>query len=72
MSHLSKSELIDIEGAPPPSIIRTVRETYLVTGREVTDSEALAQLDMPGDETVVEVSSALRSAMKEHHAAVDS
>lgn len=38
-----------------PSLYRTDRGTFLVQGWRVADAEALAQLDIPGHETVVEV-----------------
>jgi hypothetical protein len=38
-----------------PSLYRTDRGTFVVQGWRVTDPEALAQLDIPGHETVVEV-----------------
>lgn len=51
--------------------VNVYHETYVVKGRRVTDAEALAQMRIPDHETVVEVSVALRAAMKEHYAAVD-
>ena len=71
MQHLAKSELTDIEGAELPVVVHTDHDTYVVKGRKVTDAEALAQMDIPEHETVVEVSTALRIVTKEHHAAVD-
>ena len=38
-----------------PSLYLTDRGTYVVQGWRVTDPEALAQLDIPDHETVVEV-----------------
>jgi hypothetical protein len=38
-----------------PSLSATSRGTFLVRGVRVTDREALAAMDVPGDETVVEV-----------------
>lgn len=38
-----------------PSLYRTDRDTFVVQGWRVTDPEALAQLDVPAHETVVEV-----------------
>lgn len=38
-----------------PSLYRTDRDTFVVQGWRVTDPEALAQLDIPPHETVVEV-----------------
>jgi hypothetical protein len=71
MAHLSKSELTDTEGAEPPVVIRTDRDTYVIKGRRVTDAEVLAQMKIPDHETVVEVSTALRIAMKEEYAVAD-
>lgn len=38
-----------------PTIYRTDRESWLVQGWVVTDAEALAQMDIPEGETVVEI-----------------
>jgi hypothetical protein len=38
-----------------PSLYRTDRDTFVVQGWRITDTEALAQLDIPAHETVVEV-----------------
>ena len=38
-----------------PSLYRTDRGTFVVQGWRVTDPDALAQLDIPTHETVVEV-----------------
>ncbi|GAB3155061.1 hypothetical protein GCM10027290_50670 [Micromonospora sonneratiae] len=38
-----------------PSLYRTDRDTFVVQGWRVSDPEALAQLDIPSHETVVEV-----------------
>lgn len=38
-----------------PSLYRTDRGTFVVQGWRVDDPEALAQLDIPAHETVVEV-----------------
>jgi hypothetical protein len=38
-----------------PSLYRTDRNTFVVQGWRVSDPEALAQLDIPAHETVVEV-----------------
>lgn len=38
-----------------PSLYRTDRDTFVVQGWRVTDPQALAQLDIPDHETVVEV-----------------
>lgn len=38
-----------------PSLYRTDRGTFVVQGWRVTDPDALAQLEIPAHETVVEV-----------------
>ncbi|HET8684860.1 MAG TPA: hypothetical protein VFM54_23765 [Micromonosporaceae bacterium] len=38
-----------------PSLYRTDRGTFVVQGWRITDPETLAQLSIPGHETVVEV-----------------
>jgi hypothetical protein len=71
MSYLTASQVTATDDAQPPMVIRTDKGTYLIKGQQVTDAEALGQLDMPDHETVVEVSSALRTVLEEQHAAVD-
>jgi hypothetical protein len=38
-----------------PTVFRTDRKSWVVQGWEVTDPEALAQMDIPAGETVVEI-----------------
>jgi hypothetical protein len=38
-----------------PTVYRTDRESWVVQGWRVTDPEALAQMDIPGGETAVEI-----------------
>jgi hypothetical protein len=38
-----------------PTVYRTDRETWVVQGWMVTDSDALAQMNIPDGETVVEI-----------------
>jgi len=38
-----------------PTVYRTDRETWVVQGWTVTDPAALAQMDIPGEETAVEI-----------------
>jgi hypothetical protein len=38
-----------------PTVYRTDRETWIVQGWRVTDPDALAQMDIPGGETAVEI-----------------
>lgn len=42
-----------------PSLYATDRDTFLVQGWRVLDTEALSQLDIPVHETVIEVPRAL-------------
>jgi hypothetical protein len=43
------------EDGKSPTLFDTDRDTYLVQGFRVTDPEALAALEVPGHETVVEI-----------------
>lgn len=43
------------EGGESPTLYATDRDSYIVQGYVVTDDEVLAKLDIPEDETVVEV-----------------
>jgi hypothetical protein len=43
------------EGGESPTLYATDRGSYIVQGYVVTDAEVLAKLDIPEDETVVEV-----------------
>ncbi len=38
-----------------PTVYRTDRGSWLVQGWAVSDPEALAQMDIPGEETVVDI-----------------
>jgi hypothetical protein len=42
-----------------PTLFATDQDTYVIQGWKVTDSEALAALDVPEHETVIEVPRAL-------------
>jgi len=42
-----------------PTLYATDRDTFLVQGWKVSDAEALAQLNVPDHETVIEVPRAL-------------
>lgn len=44
-----------------PTLYGTDRDTFLIQGWKVLDAETLAQLNLPGHETVVEVPKALFS-----------
>ncbi|MER7409909.1 hypothetical protein [Streptomyces cacaoi] len=54
-----------------PLMILTPGGTYVVQGREVTDVEALAQMEIPDYETVVEVSKAAITALLEEPRGAD-
>jgi hypothetical protein len=47
------------EGGQSPTLYATDRGTLVVQGWRVDDSDALAKLDIPGHETVVEIPIAL-------------
>ncbi len=49
-----------------PSLYRTDRGTFVVQGWRVTDPEALAQLDIPAHETIVEVPQDVLAEMAKH------
>ncbi|GAA3443274.1 hypothetical protein [Planomonospora venezuelensis] len=70
MSRLANSVQLDApdDGQAAPVILRTDRDTYIVKGQAVSDAEALAHMDIPDHETVVEVPRALRTVMKEEYA----
>jgi hypothetical protein len=38
-----------------PTVYRTDRETWIVQGWDITDQDALAQMDIPAGETAVEI-----------------
>lgn len=70
MAHLAKSQLLDGYDRRLPTYVCTDRDTYVIKGRTVTDLEALAQMNIPDHETCVEVTKALRAAMREDYAVV--
>jgi hypothetical protein len=45
-------------------VFETDRGTYVVQGSIVTDPEALAAVDLPADETLVEVPAELLASLK--------
>ncbi len=47
------------EGGQSPTLYATDRGTVVVQGFRVTDADALAALDIPGHETLVEIPIAL-------------
>jgi hypothetical protein len=50
-----------------PSLYRTDRGTFVVQGWRVTDPEALAQLDIPPHETVVEIPEDVLAEIARNH-----
>ncbi|MFJ1745420.1 hypothetical protein ACIOJD_04145 [Streptomyces sp. NPDC088116] len=54
-----------------PLMVLTPEGTYVVQGREVTDSEALSQMSIPDYETVVEVPKAAITALLEEPRGAD-
>ncbi|GAA1357997.1 hypothetical protein [Streptomyces beijiangensis] len=66
--HLTKDDLPagEIRRIADPIMILTPGGTFVVQGPVVTDSEALAQMDIPDYETVVEVpKAAIRALLEE-------
>ncbi|MBB6420683.1 hypothetical protein [Streptomyces sp. AK010] len=65
--HLTKDGLSagEIRRLEDPIMILTPGGTFVVQGREVTDPEALAQMEIPDYETVVEVPKAAIIALLE-------
>lgn len=57
---IPKKLLRHLQGRPPLAVALhdTGRDSYLLSGTPVTDTEALAQMDIPGHETCVEVGQA--------------
>ena len=50
-------------GEEAPPFVLTADGTYLIKGPEVTDAEALGQMDIPDHETVVEVPRRLMNSL---------
>lgn len=50
-----------------PSLYRTDRGTFVVQGWRVNDPDALAQLDIPAHETVVEVPADVLAEIAKNH-----
>ncbi|MFJ3907435.1 hypothetical protein [Streptomyces vinaceus] len=65
--HLTKDDLPtgEIRRIEDPIAILTPGGTFIVQGLEVTDAEALAEMDIPDYETVVEVPKAAIKALLE-------
>jgi hypothetical protein len=51
-------------GGTCPTVFETDRGTYVVQGAIVTDPEALASVDLPAHETLVEVPTELLASLK--------
>jgi hypothetical protein len=72
-------EHLDKDGLPSgefrrledPLMVLTPGGTYVVQGREVTDAEALAEMEIPDYETVVEVPKAAITALLEEPRGAD-
>ncbi|WP_369173478.1 hypothetical protein AB5J49_38450 [Streptomyces sp. R28] len=71
--HLTKDGLPagEIRRLEDPIMILTPGGTFVVQGREVTDPEALAQMEIPDYETVVEVPKAAITALLEEPRGAD-
>ena len=71
--HLTKDGLPagEIRRVADPIMILTPTGTFVVQGREVTDPEALAQMEIPDYETVVEVPKAAITALLEEPRGAD-
>ncbi|MDX3867644.1 hypothetical protein [Streptomyces europaeiscabiei] len=71
--HLTKDGLAagEIRRVQDPIMILTPSGTFVVQGREVTDPEALAQMEIPDYETVVEVPKAAITALLEEPRGAD-
>ncbi|MER7408138.1 hypothetical protein ABT373_38195 [Streptomyces sp. NPDC000070] len=71
--HLTKDGLAagEIRRVEDPIMILTSSGTFVVQGREVTDPEALAQMEIPDYETVVEVPKAAITALLEEPRGAD-
>jgi hypothetical protein len=54
-----------------PTIYRTDRDSWLVQGWVVTDQEALAQMEIPAGETVVEIPNRMLPFFREGDRDVD-
>jgi hypothetical protein len=52
------------EGGTCPAVFETDRGTYVVQGAIVTDPEVLAALQLPANETAVEVPASLLPSLK--------
>ena len=57
-------KLAGCSGGTCPAVYATDRGTVVVQGSIVTDAEALATMDLPAHETVVEVPAELLASLK--------
>ncbi|GHA38848.1 hypothetical protein GCM10010372_43770 [Streptomyces tauricus] len=71
--HLTEDDLAvgEIRRVEDPIMILTPNGTFVVQGREVTDPETLAQMEIPDYETVVEVPKAAITALLEEPRGAD-
>ncbi|WP_328937448.1 hypothetical protein OG288_12385 [Streptomyces tauricus] len=71
--HLTKDDLAvgEIRRIEDPIMILTPNGTFVVQGREVTNPEALVQMEIPNYETVVEVPKAAITALLEEPRGAD-
>jgi hypothetical protein len=71
--HLKKDGLPagDFKRLEDPLMVLTPSGTYIVQGSEVTDAEALSQMELPDYETVVEVPKAAITALLEEPRGAD-
>jgi hypothetical protein len=71
--HLTNDGLVagEIRRVEDPIMVLTPNGTFVVQGREVTDPEALAQMEIPDYETVVEVPKAAITALLEEPRGAD-
>jgi hypothetical protein len=58
------TKLAGCSGGTCPAVYGTDRGTYVVQGARVTDAEALAALELPEHETLVEVPAELLASLK--------
>jgi hypothetical protein len=58
------TKLAGCSGGTCPTIYATDRGTYVVQGSIVTDAEALASVNLPANETLVEVPAELLRSLK--------
>jgi hypothetical protein len=57
--------LVGCSGGSCPTVYATDRDTFVIQGAVVTDPEALAAVDLPAHETLVEVPRWLLDGLKD-------